>query len=198
MELFLACLKVFEDPYVQLEQYATPPHIAAHVVHLAETSFGDIEGKSVLDLGCGTGMLCAAVKQYNSSWIIGVDVDPKALKVAQQNMDDYDIQPVEFILSDVKNMALEPEIIDTVIMNPPFGTRRKGIDRIFLEQALHLVSSKGVVYSLHKTSTREYLKKKMKQWKVLGKFLFNLSKTFDFHRKNSQDIDVDLWRIQKP
>ena len=41
---------------------------------------------------------------------------------------------------------------DTVVMNPPFGTRNTGIDTIFLLDAMKISS---VVYSLHKTSTRE-------------------------------------------
>lgn len=42
---------------------------------------------------------------------------------------------------------------DTVLMNPPFGTKHnEGIDMKFLEVALKL--SNNAVYSLHKTSTR--------------------------------------------
>lgn len=47
---------------------------------------------------------------------------------------------------------------DTVFMNPPFGTRKKGADVAFVESGLKLCT--GAVYSLHKTSTREYLLKK--------------------------------------
>ena len=41
---------------------------------------------------------------------------------------------------------------DTVVMNPPFGTRKKGADMGFLRAALGV--AKRAVYSLHKTSTR--------------------------------------------
>lgn len=42
---------------------------------------------------------------------------------------------------------------DTVIMNPPFGTKHNsGMDIKFLETALNLANTS--VYSLHKTSTR--------------------------------------------
>ena len=44
-------------------------------------------------------------------------------------------------------------MFDTVIMNPPFGTKHNvGIDMKFLQVGLDL--SQDVVYSLHKTSTR--------------------------------------------
>ena len=46
-------------------------------------------------------------------------------------------------------------IFDTVIMNPPFGTKHNaGMDIKFLQVAANL--SNNVVYSLHKTSTRYF------------------------------------------
>ena len=44
-------------------------------------------------------------------------------------------------------------IIDTVIMNPPFGTRVTSADMVFLKTAYDVATTS--VYSLHKTSTRE-------------------------------------------
>lgn len=41
---------------------------------------------------------------------------------------------------------------DTVLMNPPFGTRNNGIDTAFVLKGMQHAS---VVYSLHKTSTRD-------------------------------------------
>lgn len=46
---------------------------------------------------------------------------------------------------------------DTVIMNPPFGTKRKGVDAVFLRAAFAI--SRGTVYSLHKSSTRAHIQK---------------------------------------
>jgi rRNA N6-adenosine-methyltransferase METTL5 len=42
-------------------------------------------------------------------------------------------------------------------MNPPFGTRNKGIDVLFLQHALKSVVDGGAVYSLHKSTTREHI-----------------------------------------
>ena len=50
------------------------------------------------------------------------------------------------------------KIFDIVLMNPPFGTKIAGIDVKFIEQAIK--SCKGNIYSLHKSSTAEFLKKK--------------------------------------
>lgn len=45
------------------------------------------------------------------------------------------------------------KVFDTVVMNPPFGTKHNaGMDMKFLSAALNI--AKTAVYSLHKTSTR--------------------------------------------
>lgn len=46
---------------------------------------------------------------------------------------------------------------DVVIMNPPFGTRRKGADMDFLRAAFRLANES--VYSLHKSSTRAHIQR---------------------------------------
>lgn len=89
---------------------------------------------------------------------------------------------------------------DTVIMNPPFGTKRKGIDMEFLQMALHLANT--AVYSLHKTSTRDYVLGKAEQWgakgEVLAELRYDLPASYRFHKKQSVDIEVDFIRFYFP
>lgn len=56
---------------------------------------GDVQGKRVLDLGCGTGRYCALLAERGAS-VVGVDPSPEMLKYAKQkalafaNIDLYD------------------------------------------------------------------------------------------------------------
>lgn len=88
-------------------------------------------------------------------------------------------------------------LVDTVIMNPPFGTRVKGVDMLFVKRALDLCT--GAVYSLHKTSTRGHIAKKAAEWGVDGEVLaemrFDIPKMYKFHKKKSADVEVDFWRL---
>lgn len=86
-------------------------------------------------------------------------------------------------------------------MNPPFGTRNKGIDVLFLEKALELRPK--AIYSLHKTSTRPFLiKKAEKEWglqvKVLAELKFAIPQIHKFHKKKSLDVEVDFIRFEVP
>lgn len=43
-------------------------------------------GKTVLDVGCGTGILSLAAAKLGSSRVVGVDIDPKAVETARENI----------------------------------------------------------------------------------------------------------------
>ncbi|XP_020297929.1 methyltransferase-like protein 5 isoform X2 [Pseudomyrmex gracilis] len=91
------------------------------------------------------------------------------------------------------------KFFDTVVMNPPFGTKNNtGIDVRFLEAAIKLTSN--VVYSLHKSSTRDYILSKAAQFgakgTVIAKLRYDLPRAYKFHKKASVDIQVDFIRFE--
>lgn len=55
-----ATLPTKANPKRELEQYVTSPHLASRMIYTASQSFDDIEGKDVLDLGCGCAVLSIA------------------------------------------------------------------------------------------------------------------------------------------
>ncbi|KAJ1834538.1 hypothetical protein IWW55_004931 [Coemansia sp. RSA 2706] len=215
LEGYLGEVAGFKDPKVQLEQYPTTAHLAARVLYTAETTYGDIEGRAVVDLGCGCGMLSVAAAMMGASSVVGVDVDSDALEIAQDNIDEFEVgEVVELIQANLchasagnASLALDQPLVsrmtakfDTAILNPPFGTKpgNKGIDTLFLQAACAMAT--GAVYSLHKTSTREFLIKKAESWgfrcEVLAELKFDVPMMYKFHRKKSVDIEVDLLRLE--
>jgi predicted RNA methylase len=190
-------VKPFAKPKIQLEQYHTPPHICAAVVHCMYEQ-GDVEDLSVVDLGCGTGMLGIACCLMGAERVVGVDVDKDALATLQENLAEFDEDDevqMEFVNQNVEEYT---EQCDVVVMNPPFGTRDKGADMRFLVAASKIGK---VVYSMHKSTTRKHVEKTGKACGMVGKPIaelrYNLDKTHDFHKKGSVDIRVDLWRFEK-
>jgi hypothetical protein len=55
------------------------------------------------------------------------------------------------------------------------------------------------VYSLHKSSTREYIERKVRSWgaepAVLAEMRFAIPNMYAFHQNSNVDVAVDLWRI---
>lgn len=112
-------------------------------------------------------MLSVGAALLGAASVIALDVDEDALRTAQDNVsqfespDDDSNLPIEFVRCDVAALPARCQrlMADTVIMNPPFGTKRKGIDVLFMKAAFCVVAAGGAVYSLHKSSTRSHLAK---------------------------------------
>ena len=90
-----------------------------------------------------------------------------------------------------------PCLLDTVVLNPPFGTRQSGVDVTFLHVALQLARTS--VYSLHKSSTRPFFIRLCERWAVAGEVIaamrFELKRSYAFHREAVREVEVDLWRF---
>ena len=129
----LSRLNSFSKPVLRLEQYPTDPEIAASLLWDA-TMQGDIEGKSIADLGCGTGILGIGALILGAGDVSFFDVDEEALDVAKENLKIVGLQGSlnKLDISDVSGS------FDTVIMNPPFGAQARHADRRFLEKAIEL------------------------------------------------------------
>ncbi len=126
LEGLLQNLDVFEKPKVDLEQYPTTPHIASHMLYTIDQTFDDIQGSSVADLGCGCGVLSVGAAILGSDYVVGFDIDADALELAKQNLEESGVERVELVQCDVANidsMIVRADLFDTVIMNPPFGTK---------------------------------------------------------------------------
>lgn len=91
----------FESPSYELEQYKTSAEVAADISFSVERSFGDISGRCVLDLGCGTGIFTVASAALGAAIVVGVDVDESAISAAQESL--FDGARADFILADVIN-----------------------------------------------------------------------------------------------
>ncbi|GAV74358.1 hypothetical protein CFOL_v3_17838, partial [Cephalotus follicularis] len=63
------------------------------------------------------------------------------------------------------------QIVDTIVMNPPFKIWKKGANMDFLFVALQVASE--AVYSLHKSSTRDVSLSFRKVWLFWWKKLIN-------------------------
>ncbi len=111
--------------------------------------------------------MTAGAALLDSSFNFGIDVDPDAIVQSTENFCELDLY-VDLIQTDVEKLLEKPSIVqrwkaDTVIMNPPFGTKNKGVDMSFLQLATmvffiftyNLKISENAIYSLHKTSTRD-------------------------------------------
>ncbi|XP_050345522.1 rRNA N6-adenosine-methyltransferase Mettl5 [Nymphalis io] len=200
LEGHLGTLSGFSEPKIELEQYETPAHIAAVALYTMQTQYEALENKLVLDAGCGPGMLSIGASLLGAGMVVAMDIDDSALEVLEENIEEMEIPSIDAIQCDFLNSkhCRWENYFDSVLMNPPFGTKNNaGIDMKFLRMGLDLTCDS--VYSLHKSSTRTHIQKKIKEWGVKGSVIaelrYNLPATYKFHRQQTRDIAVDLWKI---
>jgi len=194
LESTLSKLKPHPKPKVTLEQYTTPPSLAASILHTAAYTYHDIAGKTVCDLGCGTGTLAIGALLLGAELAAAVDIDAEAVKVGMENSHLAGVS-VDWIVGDI-NALKGP--FHTALQNPPFGVRRRGMDVAFLKKALNIAA---VVYSIHKTGARNtaYIRRIVEAdgGKVAAMFRGKLfiPHQFNFHTKRKIAVDVDIYRI---
>lgn len=105
------------------------------------------------------------------------------------------------LITDDDGIPLQDKCVDTVLTNPPFGTKHNaGMDMQFLRTASRL--ARRTVYSFHKRSTRDFILKKVAEWgmeaSVVAEMKFDIPNMYKFHQKKSVDIEVDLIRVLIP
>ncbi len=202
LEMALQSLPAHPKPKIELEQYHTPSIIASDVLWNA-FNLGDIENKNLVDLGCGTGIFAIGSAMLGAKFINGIDIDSDALSIAEENSQKLCLEnKVKLIKSDIKKISQEtiPDI-DTCIQNPPFGSQlkvKKGADRIFMEKSLELAP---VVYSFHMAETENFVENYFLNLggKITHKFyyLFQIPKTYSFHKKETKEIEVVVVRVER-
>ena len=119
LEILLQQVPPPEKPSPRLEQYLTPATIAADIVFTA-CLWGDIEQKTVMDLGCGTGIFAVGAALTGAKKVIGIDIDKKVIITAKEYAKKKNLT-IHFMVKDISKVIKK---CDTVLMNPPFGAQK--------------------------------------------------------------------------
>jgi putative methylase len=193
---FVKKIDTFGNPDISLEQYSLPDDLIAFLLILSKK---DLYRKNVVDLGCGTGRFSLPIAKYFSDRVLAVDSDPRAINQLQISMKSLGTR-VDILNSFIEFLETNnwSNKFHTTIMNPPFGTQRRGIDQVFLRKALKF---SRIVLSIHKSNaeSRRIWKRiatlHSKEIEVLATIDFPLERTFFFHRNEKHEVKIDLIRI---
>ncbi|HUR69879.1 MAG TPA: METTL5 family protein [Candidatus Thermoplasmatota archaeon] len=193
IERMLSSIPPHPAPKLELEQYETPAALAAPLLFEAVT-MGDIEGRRIVDLGCGTGVFAIGAALLGAASATGVDVDAASIELARGAARKLRAA-VDWVEADVRGWR---GAVDTVLMNPPFGAQQRGADRAFLDAAM---ASAPVVYTLHNAATRAFVESYAAEggfrathaWRLL----FPLRHQYRHQEKAVQEIEVVALRLTK-
>ncbi len=148
------------------------------VLYNTAISFAKLTGKeTVLDAYCGIGTIgLAAAKKAGK--VIGIELNPDAVKDARINAKENHYKNAEYILGDagkiMVQMAEKKQPVDVVFMDPP----RAGSDHAFIDSVAKL-APKQVVYI---SCNPETLARDLKYFKKKG-----------YQTKKIQPVDMFCW-----
>lgn len=198
LERVLNGLERLKSPSPGLEQYFTPPPVAASIVYDAAMR-GDVIGRRIADLGCGVGTFAIASMIMGAASASGFDVDEKSVQTAARNA--LRCLPAEKLAAASFETLSVEEVkgrFDTVFQNPPFGSQRRNADVPFLKKALEISDT---VYTIHLRRTRSFIEEKVRE--LGGKVDFEKSFTYEmpwmfrFHDRRSRKFELILFKVVK-
>ena len=199
LALVLSMLKGFENPKAEYEQYQTPSELAATALWQAYMD-GSIKGKSIVDLGCGTGIFGIGALLLGAKKVTFVDADENAIEIAKKNLVyakniAKEKLNAKFARNDIKDFKGKS---DVVIENPPFGVQKPHIDKLFLQVAM---KTAPLIYSFHKIESKNFIEKFARDngYKVIGitELRFPIKAIFRFHRYKNYFVETGFWKIVK-
>ena len=218
LEIALSTIPPHPSPKAYWEQYTITPKAAADLLYTAAYTHDDIVGKTIADLGCGTGRLAIGSILLGASATVGVDIDKVAIKTAKENAEAFTMkEQTQWVAADIRAVQ---GTFDTVLQNPPFGVQKRRADRTFLRKALELGNR---IYSIHKSASgnQRFARKPSKAAPALtpvdpSTFLRNfiersggtiqavystwmeIPHMFNFHTKQKHRFPVDIYVIEGP
>jgi putative methylase len=189
----LARVPLPSAPRADLEQVATPAEAAADLL-LAAVRWDGLAGRSVVDLGCGTGRLAIGAAMLGAAPVVGVELDGRLLEAARRAGAVAGVE-VEWVVSDVGDFDRPA---DVVVMNPPFGAQRRHADRPFWDRAFDLARRTVHAYAL--TDSRTFIAKRAvargAQVLETQPVAWEFPRTFPHHTRRKVTLAVDRWALR--
>lgn len=198
LAIILSKLKLFSNANINFEQYPTDSEIAADLIWNAYMN-NEIVDKKISDLGCGTGILGIGCLLLGAKKINFIEIDKNAINILKENLEDLNIDKKKYKIYNIDINEINNKKIkcDIIFQNPPFGSKNKHADKLFLQKAFSL---SNIIYSFHLSKTKDFIFKYSEEnnFKVTHyyNYSFPLKKTMKQHKKRILKIDVTAYRLQ--
>ena len=187
---------------VELEQYATEGDLAAYWM-LGVDQLDSVEGKHVVDLAAGNGILGLATMFLGASKVTLIEADEQAVEVALKNIQRAEEKTggsARAIRAMVGKDTIElDEAIDVVVMNPPWGVQTTRADRPLLDFAFSLgAESVHILHSAKAKHVQAIASDHGYHGEIMLETEFRLPPTYAHHSKGKASTAVRCWRFHRP
>lgn len=188
LAIALSKLQGFQKPKIYLEQYMSDSEEISKILWEA-MSYEDVVDKVILDPGAGTGVIGIGALILGAKKVIFIEKDQDAIDILKENLKQVeDLFEGEYEIIKHNFLTLDELKVDTIIQNPPFGTRDEHADINFLKKGFEIANN---IYTIHKTSTIHYIKD------LIFKEGFNLFYEYNFHYPLKNTYEHQIKKVKK-
>jgi ubiquinone/menaquinone biosynthesis C-methylase UbiE len=140
---------IVDEPKLLIENRVKTPRFNLH----------DLKGKTILDLGCGSGRYAIALSTYGCKRVIGFDMGDQGLKVGKSIIEKHKINNVTFIKGNVLDLPFDNDHFDFVFCNGVLHHTKdmeKGIKELYRvlkpggKSFLYLYAAGGLFWNFRK------------------------------------------------
>lgn len=102
------------DSPQNVARYFSPPEDTVHPLEYAFHLLGDVEGKTILEYGCGDGVNTVLLANRGAK-VISLDLSPELIDIARQRLATHGIESgVDLIVGSAHNVPLPDSSVDVV------------------------------------------------------------------------------------
>lgn len=107
---------------------------------------GDVEGKRILDVGCGDGFFTRMLAQKGAR-LVGYDISPEKIEEAK-NFDDVSNNNIQFLVATPKTLISNQQFdVAVSVMVLPYATSSEDL-KYFFESTFNVLKSEGCFVSI--------------------------------------------------
>jgi methylase of polypeptide subunit release factors len=165
--------------------------------------FGDIRGKTILDVGTGCGIIALVAKKLGAGYVLGVDISEEAISNAETNLKNnfLDSRGIEFRVGDLYQNVTRH--FDIIVSAPPYFKDLPRVPRDYkycggdilnriLRDGKHYLSANGEIRVLHPVSSKRYI---MALAETYG---YTLTSVDHVHKKDNRWLRILLGQTVRP
>lgn len=99
--------------------FGTGSHPTTHLcLQWLDKNIHENQSVSVLDYGCGSGILAIAALKLGASQAVGVDIDPQAIQASQDNAEQNQVDAIFYLPNELPEQQTFDVVVANILANP--------------------------------------------------------------------------------